>query len=342
MIALINAAAEGKTPLFIDPTGITSITVLPETKELSINNEKGPLLRIDYERFGLDPGKLVEKLAEAGNKLIFFPARDGRGKKEYAHYVAPSAVTFATVTQVTDGTQGVIVGVKGLGWLQSYGTKPEELQNLLEAVRVAGKNLLKFTPDIANARWSDASELYIDPASVNTIRDDGRQVNVYFDGSGSLDVETRIYSQEERAHNSKRRSEMAHKFWLERHAEFNSLTDVYAEVDRLIEAEEAAKRSFVAETIAAANGALKKVEGAKHATYLRPENYAYVTFHDDERADTPANAKYSMTFHPQKTQDTDSVRAYFNSVAARTASFNAIFSQDIRAPTEKKPAAPSP
>lgn len=324
-------------PFFIDPAGITAVHIYPEKKELSLYNEKGQLAWINFDSWGVDAETLVDKLASAGNKLLPFPVRyDG---KEYAHFVSPQAVTFATVSQPgkDEGKRGVILGVKGVGREESNGVTADELNDLLTAVKAAGKTLLEYTPDVAHARWSWAEKLYIDPASVTEIRDDGFQVNVNFEASGSLDVQTRTYDGKDNA----RMNVLLNKLWKERREEFKDLNDCYAEAQRLSDAALAQARLDFADGLAAANGTLTKIENQPRALYVQPEAFAYVTFYNDDRSETSADYKFLMTLQRQKTPDNpyaEGLRAYFNSAADRQASFDA-----LTKPQQKKPApAPKP
>lgn len=333
MKKLINIASEEK-PLMIDAASVTGVQVWPEKKELSIYNEKGQLLWINYEQWKVDPGTLADKLAAAGNRMVSFPMRDEG--KEYPHYIAPSAVTFATVTEVTkDGTIGAIVGVKGVGREESYGTKPEELQSLLDGMKKAGKTVLEFKPDVAHARWYNAAALYIDPAAVNEIRDDGYQVNVYFEASGALDVQTRLSSDQK----NERENELLNKFWEESGKGDGSIQAAWKKASETVKEEENRARQGFADSVAAANGGLMKVPNKLHALYIRPDAFDYVTFHDDDRKDTQPEYRYAMMLQRQKTADNpypEAMRAYFNSAAERQVSYEAIIAAEQPRPKAAK------
>lgn len=330
---LVNISTSEEKARYIDALSVTGIHVYPGKDEMTIFNANGPVQYINTKSLEVDTDALLQKLADAGNKLVSLPLR--HEDKEYPHFVSPAAVTFATVTEVTkDGTQGVIVGVKGVGWEESYGTKPEELAALLDAVRGTGKTLLEFKPEQAHARWYNAAALYIDPAAVREIRDDGMQVNVHFEGSGSLDVQT-----DDHTYSGNRENDLLNKLWQDGgqkpDADINALAQ---EARRLIKTEEEAKRVDFATTIATANGTLTQLTGTNRAIYVHPEEFTAITFHTQDR-DKPV--RYGMSLERQKTQANpypESVRAYFNSAAEREASFKALIAP--AAPRGKKPSAP--
>ncbi len=180
MKKLVNIGNDDQ-PMFIDPMEVTCVSWRQNPKELGIFNEKGRMLYINYESYGVDPQKMVERIAEGGNKLAYFPERDGE-KLENPHYVAPSAVCFVTLAE--KGHDMAIAGVAGFGYISNYKMTAEELESLVEG----GKPFLKFTNDIAEARWCNSQGLYIDPKAITSIRDDGYHVNVHFSALESLDV----------------------------------------------------------------------------------------------------------------------------------------------------------
>ena len=176
MPKLVNITNNEDMPLYIDAMSVTSVYFDTKETALYITNSKGTLLNVNYTSLDVAPDLLLEKLAKAGNKLVYFPARNE--DKEYKQYISPSAVTFVTVTEPgNDGHIGAIVGVKGAGnWVESYKTKPEELRELLDAMKGVGKSMLEIMPDEGHARWHNSAALYIDPASITSVRDTGYQV----------------------------------------------------------------------------------------------------------------------------------------------------------------------
>ena len=331
---LINISTSDDKARFIDALSVTSIHVYPDKDEMTIFNANGRVQYINTKSVEVDTDALLQKLADAGNKLLPLPLR--HEDKEYPHFVSPAAVTFATVTEVgKDGKQGVIVGVRGVGWKESYGTKPEELAALLDAVRGTGKALLEFKPEQAHARWYNAAALYIDPAAVREIRDDGIQVNVLFEGSGSLDVQTNDHT-----YSGNRENDLLNKLWKDGGQKPDAdISALAREARHLIKEEEESKRADFASVIATANGTLTQLTGTTRAIYIHPEEFTAITFHTQQDRDNPV--RYSMSLERQKTQDNpypESVRAYFNSAAEREASFKALVTPAT--PRAKKPPAP--
>lgn len=301
---LINITTSSDTPTFIDAHSVTGVHVFPERGEMAIFGENGLLYALEMQSWKIDVQDLLQKLSDAGNPLLALPLRhDG---KEYPHFVAPQAVTFVTITPVTeDGTQGIIAGVRGMGWEENYAATPAEVTTLLEAVRKSGKQLMEFLPAEAHARWSKPAALYIDPASVVEIRDDGGQVNVVFKASGSLDVQV---------------NDPEYKI-------------------RMTDTEESSARLALAAKIADANGTLTHIAGAHRAIYVTPDVFTTVRFHTNENS----RNKYGTSLERPKTQTNpypEAVRAYFNTVAAREHSFNEIVAAAQAAPQKNKPAKP--
>ncbi len=303
---LVNITTSAEQPTFVDARCITGIHILPDKDTMTIYTEKGVLFSLEMKSWKVDADDLLKKLADAGNALVSMPMR--HDAKEYPHFIAPEAVTFATVTQVAkDGTQGIIIGVKGLGWEENYEAKPSEIAMLLDAVRQSGKQLMEFTPSEAHARWSTPAALYIDPASVSEIRDDGGQLNVSFIASGTLDVQTEDYT-------------------------FGN---------RRSPAEEHTARADLAAKIANANGELTQISGANRAVYVQPQAFATIRFHTVEGNN--AN-KYSMTLERQKTAENpyrESVRISFNTAAQRETAFQHLLAA-AQTPATKKTKGPQP
>ncbi|HRI76675.1 MAG TPA: hypothetical protein PLX33_06770 [Alphaproteobacteria bacterium] len=285
---LINITTSHDNPTFIDAHSVTGIHVFPEKGEMAIFGENGLLYALEMKGWNIDADDLLQKLAGAGNPLIALPLR--HGGTEYPHFIAPHAVTFATITPVSqDGTQGIIAGVRGVGWEENYEATPAEVTTLLEAVRKSGKELMEILPDEAHARWSRPAALYIDPASVQEIRDDGGQVNVVFKASGSLDVQV---------------NDPEYKISMTR-------------------AEEESARLALAAKIADAHGGLTHIAGASRAIYVTPDVFTSIRFHTNEKSEN----KYGMSLERPKTPTNpypEAVRAYFNTAAARENSFNEI------------------
>lgn len=333
----VNISASEEKPRFIDLSSVTAIHVQPEKGELTIFNEKGVLLYLNAKASSIDTDLLLQKLSDAGNPLVALPAR--YDDKEYPHFVSPKAVTFATVTEVTkDGTQGVIVGVKGLGWEENNKTKPEELAALLDAVRATGATLLEFKPEEAHARWYNAAALYINPAAVREIRDDGTQVNVYFAASGSLDVQTNDHT-----YQRDRVSEILNDLLGDKDPAASDLRAIGREAQRLAKEEETAARVNFAAKLAAAAGTLTQVQTNGRAVYVKPEEFVSVSFYNDDRAETGAAFKFSMSLERQKSADNpypEAVRVFFNSAAEREKSFQALVSPP--APVKKNGSALKP
>lgn len=304
---LINISSSNDQQTFIDARSVTGIHVFPDKGEMAIFTEKGLLYALDMKSWKIDADALVQKLADAGNALYAMPMRhDG---KEYPHFIAPAAVTFATTTVVSEnGTQGIIAGVRGVGWEEHYETTAAEVNGLIDAVAKSGTQLMAFAPEEAHARWSRPGTLYIDPASVREIRDDGSQVNVYFAASGSLDVQT-----EEYAFPGKRSRD-----------------------------EEHTARIQFAEKIAQANGTLTQLPGTNRAVYVQPEDFTAIRFHT---SGNDTSQKFIMMLDRPRTAANpypEGVRVFFNTAAEREASFKAFVAASQAPAAVKKTKGPQP
>lgn len=353
MAQLLNLARSDDRPLFVDPLSITAVHVCGDAQEqLTIFNDNGLLLWIDFREWGVDPALLVDKLEAAGNPLVPFPLRTSGGSSLDAginlHYIAPRAVAFATVTPVSDnGTLGAIIGVKGVGRDESYNIRPEEFQALLGGMKAAGKTLVRYEPDIAYSRWPNAAALYIDPAAVQEIRDDGSQVNVRFDGIGSIDIQTRGRSRDE----AERVNSQVFSL-LDRHgmqtagatqSPYKDLHDIWAEAQRIVKADKDDARIRFAEGIAQAHGGLTRIINVREAVFVRPDDFTYVTFRDEDCEGGTPEYRYIMMLNRQRTQDDpypEAVRLCFNSAAKRAESFAALTGGGVKPAPGRKPPAP--
>lgn len=320
MSSLINIAKDDTKPVYVDVSEITSFAYDPSRTEMSIYNTKGQLMYINYESFNIDPADLLEKLTQAGNKMLYFPTR--YEDKEHQQYVSPAAVTFATLTEIgKDNEQGAIVGIRGYGRIETYKAKPEEVEALLKAAAESGIELQKYTPDVVHSRWYNASALYIDPKAVTQIKDTGYgQIDVSFRDSGSLDIQAGRDS-------SKRNqavADIANRLWNANRDAYPTLNDVFKAAENEVKAAEDKLREDFITKITSNNATLVKVPGTQYALYLTPEKYAYIGFHDFER---DGKTSYSMTLSRQKTpanQYLESINLYFNSAAARKTAFETI------------------
>jgi len=333
-MSYINIAKDDQKPLFVDASDITGVhfhTGEKGKQELTLYNGTGQMMWIGTEGWNVDAKDAVEKLRAAGVPLLALPVRwpDRDDKfKEYEHYINPEAVTFMTVSEPgKDGLYGTIVGVRGIGREESYGTTQEELDALVNTVS-AVKNLQHYAPDIAHSRWSRASALYIDPASVTQVRDDGYQVNVYFTASGSLDVQVT------RSDVNKVANEI-----YQGGKDTRDLNEIFAEAhDRVKKADIAARADF-ANKVASVNTSMIRLETEDRTCYINRALISYISFHDDERS-----GNKSMHLHSQKTQSNpypDDIGFYFKTDEDRRAAFESLQKQldtpAPAAPAQKKP-----
>ena len=325
---LVNIARDDAKPYFVDSDDITGLHQHirvendKQRNELSLYNSKGQLAWLDADSFNLDAETAVAKLREAGVPMVKFPIRwpdNNDTYKEYVHFINPEAVTFATVSKPgADGKIGAIVGVKGVGWEESYGTEPAELEELMNTVS-AVKKLQSFTPDVAEARWAGAAMLYIDPASVVKVRDDGYQVNVYFAGSGSLDVQV------PRADVNKIANDI-----YQGGKDTRDLNIIFAEAHAKAEVASQKARQDFARIAASGNAELIDLSTPERATFITKDDIGAVNFYDDEKS-----GRKILRIMPQKLHQNhypDSLSLSFNTAAEREAALQKLLPKKPKAP----------
>ncbi len=321
MSNLLNIAKDDTKPLYIDPSDVTGVQFHVESgkQTISIHNPDGQLLWMDMAQWNIEAADVIDKLRNAGVPLVHFPVRwpgDNDTYKEYDHYINPHAVTFATVTEVTKaGHLGAIVGVRGVGWEESYNTKLEELAELLAAVR-AVKSLKEYGPDVAHARWYNAAGLYIDPKSVSRIVDSGHgQIDVSFDGSGSLDVQVKQADV----------NDIVNDMPDFKPIDENNLREIFNEAHRRKEEADKAARFSFSNDLAAANGNLISIPSSTVATHISREDIGWVSLSDDREG-----KQKILYIQPQKTpanQYPQAVRLWFDDANEAVSALKALSDQ---------------
>ncbi|MBI1214303.1 MAG: hypothetical protein GC185_00625 [Alphaproteobacteria bacterium] len=333
---LFNIAKTEENPLYIDASDITALHVDAEKEELRIFNGKGELLWINSAQRDVEVEDLLARLAQKGDSFVPFPVRD-EGGKEYMHHVSPAAVTFITVSKpAKDGNLGVIAGVRGVGREETWsgGMTQAEFDTLLKAVRKA-KPVMEYAPEDAYSRWAAAAALYIDPKSVTQLQDQGSQVIVNFESSGSLDVQVKEIGIEPflppdyvRGEQSERNKQQFNMAFGKLMAYQNSIKDEMKQ----------ARFDFAAQ-IAAANDKLIAVPSQDRAIYISKEDVANVSFaQDDDRG------SFYLGINPQKSADNpyaSGLTVMFKSAAERKKAFDAL-DKAVSAPAPARKPTPPP
>ncbi len=178
-------------PSKIDVAEITHIKAYKD--QAMIMGKDGRICTEYYTIFDdlADGQALADFVAAAGRPLLPIQIRDPNNN--YAihntEYVAAEAISFITASQVgEDGLQGVILNVRG-GWRVETYVTPEELQEIVEAFKVAKPATLTFQPDEVYARWYRPEALYIDPSAITRMHSDNSQLFVQFHNTaGDLDI----------------------------------------------------------------------------------------------------------------------------------------------------------
>lgn len=339
-MSLINIAKDDSKPLYVESRDITAIHTNISEKgvpEIAIYTAKGQLLYAAAPSMNLDAGIMVEKLRAAGVPLVDLPVRWPAANdtlKEYGHFINAEAVTFATVSQKDkDGRYGTIVGVKGIGREESYGTTQEELDALIAAVK-AVKQFDVYGPETVTSRWHQASALYIDPAAVTQVQEDPIQVNVHFEGSGALDIQVPDVDP------NKRLNELANDNPQQRSLDF-----LYAQARREAEAAERKLRGEFARAVARGGRNMIEIPAPGPLLFLNRDNMAVISFADDART----GDKY-IGLRAQKTAEnpyTNSVTLVFKTAAERLACFEKLREKleapaAVKTPAKPKKASPQP
>ncbi|MDE1151466.1 MAG: hypothetical protein PW788_02920 [Micavibrio sp.] len=327
-MSYINIAKDDTRPLFVEASDVTGVHInkgADGKTEFTVYNSAGQLAWVDAAGWNLDPADAIEKLRAAGAPLVQFPVRwpaDNDTLKEYDHYINPEAVTYLTVSaEDKTGNYGTIVGVRGIGREESYGTKPEELEELLNAVK-AVKALQTYAPDEAHARWSRASALYIDPASVTQVRDDGYQVNVWFEGSGSLDVQVKRHDVNEISNDIFNGGE-----------DKRNLREIFAEATSKAHTLDTSARVSFSKAVASVNTSMIDMSTPERSSFINRALIGFVSFHDDERS-----GRKSIHIHSQKSASNpypDSISFSYATNEDRNAAF-----QDLQEKLKTHAAAP--
>ena len=173
--------------IYYDVSDVTGIR--QDENSIRFYDKNGECFGYQVEK-GFDASALLDDLKKAGIDMIALPYRDHDGTKRMEHYINPQAVTFINTSSEAEGSLGVIVGVEGMGWAESFHASKKELNNLVDTTRKTGKSFVEFTPDEASSRWVKPGTLYVDPTAVERIAQDaGQQIHTLFRNSGSLDIQ---------------------------------------------------------------------------------------------------------------------------------------------------------
>ncbi len=330
---LLNLAKSDDKPLFIDPSEVTGVRVFPDRNEMSIYNARGQMLFIKADQWDMDTADAVQKITASGNTLVSFPQR--YDDKEFPVYISPAAVTFATISGTSeDGTAGAIVGVRGIGRQETNAATQEEISTLLEAVR-ATKTLAEYKPEDVHARFYRAAGLFIDPASVTKIVDDGYQVMVSFDQTGSLDVQVPQLEMGKILKAIGYSPVVAIKPGMSAQEEMDKMERLQQEAYRLKDEGERQSRMTFANGLAALNGTLDVIPTQDRAIHMHKKDITYISFYNDDE-----KSRYSMNLNPQPTATNpypDALTVYFKSASERKDAFD-----KLQALTPKKASAPKP
>ena len=286
-MALVNIAKDDTKPLFIDASDITALQIVEAGKEIIIYNGQGRLLHAGVQDWNLDVADVVSKLENSGAPLL--PFTTSHQDKTYSFYIAPSAVTYATVTLPgKDGTVGAIVGVRGMGRAETWdgGMAQGEFDNLIAAVRKT-KTLFEYKPEVAYSRWYNPAVLYIDPASVVRMRGSFNydQIDVSFDNSGSLDVQVAYHNQFDPKTSFEQKAVDIYndKKYTGPHKGMAAINDI---LEQLRKEAFQTRVDFVGK-IAAANSDLLDISTQTQAAFLMSEDIGMVSFYEARDSNAP-------------------------------------------------------
>ncbi len=310
MTAFINIAQNDSNPLYVDPASITAIYQDMQYDRLQLFNEDGVFWN-GKAGGKLDPDYIVQTMQNHGHALASFPVR-WRHDKDSTFYVAPHAVTYATIGKADEeGTLGAIFGVKGVVRKETERVTLVELEPVLDAVRRV-KPLLHYAPEKASAYWHTPVALYVDPQAVTRIQEYGTELKVNFNKSADLRIET------------------------PREMSFKVIDRLSFEARATMQALEKQVMQTFARELATANGKLLSVEFAESAFHTRYEDIEYMEFVDHK--DDDAFKLWLQMKKATGAQNTEDVVLRYKTREDRLKSFEALNSTKPGVMTQPAPA----
>lgn len=287
-----------------------------------VSSIKGPIYDIDTKQWGVELEDVLKKLEDAGYPLVALPGK--HGDRPYDAYISPRAVVAIDTSAVskTSGLQGVNVHVEGVGYIESTGSKPADIETLVEAVKATGKNLvtLQASPTQLKTNWYEAGNVYIEPSTIRRINQTGSQLELQFDNAPLLRLEQPYEHDGQHIEEVLKRSKDGDK---------RDLHDIFLEVSARHKTERQQSLDTTTQQIISAAQGLTHIPAPEQNIYVRPEDFSEMTIW--KRGDD----KFVLDLTPHRRRDgnyPENVHINYNSEAERAAG--------IAAFTGKKPATP--
>lgn len=267
MTKYLNIVTSSKSTRHLNVSGTTA--VLQSNHYTSFYDAEGTYFGHEDKDAPLDAAQIVADMQSLQPGKVFVPVEllDHEDKLRGAYYIDPAAVTFMTVSMPETrgpgaGLRGIIIGVEGVGYVETR-INQSALTTLMDAVRDAGKNLLALDASEAYARWSVPETLYVDPASITRIRQDGGgQLWTEFKNSGELDIQIAKIDDQ--------------KIYQDLIAKSPELSGNFNQVAGLVRTEERKQENAalarLAQKMSLGNDALLHIPSNTHALYLQPED----------------------------------------------------------------------
>lgn len=322
MTTLIQFGDRKDNIRYLDAEIISTIEIYQSHGEggFRISSTKGTIYDIDAKRWGVELEDVLKKLEDAGYPLVALPGK--HGDRPYDVYVSPRAVVAIDTSAVSKtGLQGANIHMAGVGYLETTGSKAEDIDALVAAVRATGKSLITLTASPAQLKtnWYEAGNVYIEPSTIRRINQTRSMLELHFENAPMLRLEQPYERDGQHIEEVVRISNAGDK---------RELRDIFLEVSARHTAErqqslETATQQF----IAAAQGLTHIPAPAQHV-YLRPTDFNEAALWKAQ------DGKLILSLTPHRPRDgfPEPVRLYYNNEAEREAGLAAF--------TGKKPAAP--
>lgn len=252
--------------MFLDISGVKGLGLQKHGDQEVLVIYAEERIQLDYKSWKIDLDVLRDELSKHGKNFIPFEMRVGQEPLQF--YFPADAVVYATIVEdKQEDNLGVIMGVRGIGRIESYGVTHAEWKDLSDELNKVGKVLNHYGPDVASARWHNATALYIDPKAITRIRDDGYQVNVTFGDTDMLDIQT------PRMPYGLTALDLV-KEGMEPEAALQEMLSLKLQ-------EENSRRNF-AQALADAHGGLTQMPSEKFKIFIQPEEVRKIYTHDKD------------------------------------------------------------
>jgi hypothetical protein len=326
MTKYINIKTSDDEPVMIDPSAVTAIEVYESQGRggLRLRGVKATILDIDPAMWKVDLQDVLKKMSDAGFPLVAIPGK--HGDRNFDGYLSPAAVTYIDTSVTTDkGLVGANIGLEGVVYFETTGTKREDIDKLIEAVGKTGKKLLKFGPSDLKTNWYKPGELLVDPATVTRVRQSRDDLEVVFENSPMLRAS---FPRDENA------AFHATLDYQKKTGDKRDLSEIFKDVEREIKKTQSDKVASFVGSLVVGNQNLVRISAPEQLVFVRPADFAYLSqWNTDE-------GKFGLALHPHDPHHRlpDMLKVFFDTEQDRKAAVDLL---EEGAPVTKKPAAPT-